>query len=393
MASAPGPAPGAALMRIVWTSHSAEIGGAQFALVEAVTALSQRGHEVHVVLPAEGPLRARLTSAAAVYVVPSNHWRRGPSPAISCRWMAYDLARAVPAMARVLRTVRAEVAVTNTLVEPSTALAAASVRIPHVWFAHEYPRADLALLFGRAMTLRIVGWLSNAVLANSEALRAELTLVIPAQKVRVARYAINVARSEPTEQPPNEPFRMALAGFMTANKGQRDAVEATAILRSRGLSVELWLIGLGEPAYEEELRILVKELGLAEAVRFIGFVEAPEAYVGRCHVALMCSRSEALGRVTVEAMKLAKPVVGASAGGTVELVRPGWNGLLYRAGNARDLADQVEVLYRDRAAARRMGENGRQWAWETFNPEAYGRQLEAALRASTARGAGAEPPR
>jgi glycosyltransferase involved in cell wall biosynthesis len=49
-------------------------------------------------------------------------------------------------------------------------------------------------------------------------------------------------------------------------------------------------------------------------------------------------RGEGFGRVTVEAMKVGRPVVGANGGGTVELIRDGWNGLFYRLGDAVDLA-------------------------------------------------------
>ena len=67
----------------------------------------------------------------------------------------------------------------------------------------------------------------------------------------------------------------------------------------------------------------------------------------------MCSRAEAFGRVTVEAMKLGLPVIGAARGATPELVRDGWNGLLYAHGDANELAGKI-----DRSIATARGDSG-----------------------------------
>jgi glycosyltransferase involved in cell wall biosynthesis len=85
----------------------------------------------------------------------------------------------------------------------------------------------------------------------------------------------------------------------------------------------------------------------------------------------MCSRGEPFGRVTVEAMKQGVPVVGAASGGTTEIIQDGVTGLLYRLGDAEDLAAKVEILHRDRELLGRMGEEARRWADSTFSLKKY----------------------
>ncbi len=53
---------------------------------------------------------------------------------------------------------------------------------------------------------------------------------------------------------------------------------------------------------------------------------------------VMGNTNEAFGRVTVEALTAGRPVVGANSGGTAELVHHGVDGLLFRPGDAADLA-------------------------------------------------------
>ena len=72
---------------------------------------------------------------------------------------------------------------------------------------------------------------------------------------------------------------------------------------------------------------------------------------------LVCSRCEAFGRVTIEAMMSMIPVIGANTGGTKELIKQGYNGLLYEKGDFEDLANKIEELYKDRSKIREMGKN------------------------------------
>jgi glycosyltransferase involved in cell wall biosynthesis len=79
-------------------------------------------------------------------------------------------------------------------------------------------------------------------------------------------------------------------------------------------------------------------------------------------------------------MKLGRPVVGAASGATPELIRDGWNGLLYRPGDAADLAAKLEGLGHDRARLQSLDRNAQAWSRETFS---LGRHIPDLLAALT----------
>jgi glycosyltransferase involved in cell wall biosynthesis len=112
----------------------------------------------------------------------------------------------------------------------------------------------------------------------------------------------------------------------------------------------------------------------------VPFTDDPYSYFASSDVALMCSGCEAFGRVTVEAMKFGKPVIGSRAGGTRELIRDGWNGLLYEPGNPEDLAAKISRLSDHRQLLAQMGVNAKAWSHSTFRPDQYGSQLEKAFQ-------------
>jgi len=94
----------------------------------------------------------------------------------------------------------------------------------------------------------------------------------------------------------------------------------------------------------------------------------------------LCSRSEAFGRVIVEAMKRGRPVIVARSGGAQELVADSGGGLLYAPGNDEGLADAIERLAGDPAEARRIGERGRAWAERHCTVDGYADAFLGAVR-------------
>jgi glycosyltransferase involved in cell wall biosynthesis len=82
----------------------------------------------------------------------------------------------------------------------------------------------------------------------------------------------------------------------------------------------------------DQLKALAHDLGVADRVEFWGYIDDPyKAYLASDAV-LMCSKNEAMGRVTVEAMSACRPVIGYDQAGTSEIIEHGRTGLLYRGG-------------------------------------------------------------
>ncbi len=97
----------------------------------------------------------------------------------------------------------------------------------------------------------------------------------------------------------------------------------------------------------------------------------PIGEIDACDVLLLCSRSEAFGRVLVEAMKRGRPVITTRSGGAEELVTASGGGLLYPPGDDAALAEAIDRLGRDPAEARRHAAAGRSWAESHCTLERY----------------------
>lgn len=130
-------------------------------------------------------------------------------------------------------------------------------------------------------------------------------------------------------------------------------------IRARVPQAQFWVAGDGP-----ERAVVERELGdFGAALRMFGAVaydELPEIY-SRASVFLLTSRYEGLGRVVVEAMMAAVPVVSADIVGPQDLIEDRVNGrLVPRMPEA--LAQACIDLLEDDGRARKIGQAGRLWA-------------------------------
>jgi len=361
-------------------------GGAERALLELVDALKKFDVEPYIVLPGQGPLIDELKQRGVAYCILPYRWWMGKNSSIwkRMRRVVLNLAMAILLAVKIKRW-KCDIVYTNTITVCVGALAARLLGLPHVWHIHEFGYEDHGLVFdlGSKLSLWLMKHLSTICIANSHAVAQKYQRYIEPSKVKVIYYSVSVPQNISDEKAcviPNSGIRCVIVGTLQEGKRQEDAIRAISELVHRRINVELFIIGDGDPKYRNYLHELVSENKLDENVRFLGYVENPFPFMKSADVVLMCSRNEAFGRVTVEAMKLGKPVVGARSGGTVELIKNGVNGLLYTPGDYKELAEKIIYLYEHPEIAKQMGENGKKWAEQQFTEERYGNEVFALLK-------------
>lgn len=366
-------------MRLLIASHTAELGGAERAMLELVEGIShyEPQWDIRVVAPDEGPLLERLRSAGATCAVRPTPWwirERAVRKRDRLRFCASAVHRTLHALAEIRRS-RADVVVSNTLASPVWALASRFAGRPHVWFVHEFGDMDHGYHFtlGADRSRRAICTLSATVVVNSNALQSVFAGVSPAADVVVIRYAVDTPDVDATARTSREghPFRFCLLGQVRPSKGQADAVHALSILKERGISAELQIIGPSVQGYAEVVAGIAAQVDVAPLVSISGPVGGAAQAFADADAALMCSTREAFGRVTVEAMKLGLPVIAAAAGGSVEIIEDEVTGLLYEPGSVTALADCMQRLIEDAGLRRRLAHDAREHAQRVYDREKY----------------------
>ncbi len=129
--------------------------------------------------------------------------------------------------------------------------------------------------------------------------------------------------------------------------------------------------------YERRLRSLARRLDLEAHLDWAGCVPTGEmpALLSGAAALVHPAPAEPFGRAVLEAMACATPVVAVNAAGPRELLAQG-GGTLAPAGDARALARAALGYLQDPAQARVHGEQGRQAAREKYSATQHARTLE-----------------
>ena len=134
----------------------------------------------------------------------------------------------------------------------------------------------------------------------------------------------------------------------------------------------------GEADYEAEVRALAAQLGLDDAVEWLGFRRDVPDVVAQMDVLVHASTTgEPFGQVLIEGMAAARPVVATNGGGVPEIVLDGETGILVPMNEVELLALAMLRLWREPESARAMGELGRARVQCEFTIEATARKVEA----------------
>lgn len=115
----------------------------------------------------------------------------------------------------------------------------------------------------------------------------------------------------------------------------------------------------GSSLEEARLQEEAKRLGIADRVWFTGHESDVASAMAACQVVVHASTSpEPFGRVILEAMSLGRPLVATRAGGPLEVVDSGIDGLLIPPGDAQAMASAIERLLDDARLRDRLGRAG-----------------------------------
>lgn len=347
---------------ILFASHMYQlIGGAERALYDELVYLKQQGVRVHVIVGAEDSFSKALSEVEIPYThIDLSWWAHAPHDHSHYDYSHPDPRQhSLPKIINLIATLRPHLCATNTIVFPWLAYAAAITNTPHAWQIHEMGHIHrLKYDIGERQTFATINILSNIVFYNSQATADYYKPYISDDKFGGIIYPIGPTPAPQSTKSPFERDRFTLitVGQIKTQKRQLDTVKVVHNLLKRGIEAEAAIIGiLEDEPYVNEITTYIKKNKLSDRIHLLGYKDNPSAYVKHADVAFFGAEKEAFGRVTVEAMLLGKPVVGAASGGTIEIITDKKTGFLFEPGNISEATDILVQLYQNNALRNQVG--------------------------------------
>jgi len=341
-------------------------------------------------LPQSGPLVQELELRGVRHdILPWYGWTSseaqwGPRRVLSGTKRLYRNRRLMDAATRWCAKDPPDLIHTNSSKTPFGAMLARRMGVPHTWHFREFLGGPYSVgqvfSLGRRVSCELIRTWSAALVVISHALKRQFDSV--AQRVPIHVVYNGVMPSSQLQEcgrtplPEGDGLVLSLVGRFEAWKHPLVALEAVRILKGEQTGVRLLIAGSGEETQVTEVRQFIDRHELNDTVELLGFVTGMRSVFARSHALLMCSTGDAFGRVTAEAMAYGRPVIGADAGATSELVQDGVDGLLFRAGDAEDLARKIQYLARHKDLLCSLGDRAAQKAQREFTVEKYAQSME-----------------
>ncbi|MFT5425242.1 MAG: glycosyltransferase involved in cell wall biosynthesis [Gammaproteobacteria bacterium] len=142
----------------------------------------------------------------------------------------------------------------------------------------------------------------------------------------------------------NETLVYACYGRMVHKKGFHVVLNAFKKLTETNIKVTL-LIG-GDGPESENLKHLCKELGLAENVKFVGWIKDVETFLKSVDVFVLPSLDEPFGIAVLEAMAMGKPIISTKSQGPREILNKK-NAYLAEVNNIESLFEAMILAAKD----------------------------------------------
>lgn len=360
-------------MKILFLSHYSGLLGSNRSLDSIITYFTQKGINISILLPSKGEfynyLRAKgMDVHSFMFIYETLYVKKNKKYfTLPILWL-YNIV-AFPFLLWKIRKLNPDVIYTNSSSDLYSVFLSKILRKKHVMHVREFMQEDFGgyCILGRNVKREII-LKSDKLVFVSHAVANAVVGEIP-QYGRIIYNGLPTPLKNYDYHDIDEKFRIGVVANIDISKQQDLAIKMMPDILKKYPKVTLHLIGDKDCPYKRYLKELVKQLELESKVIFEGFVKDTEEIYSKFDILLMCSRSEAFGRVTIESMLRYKPVIGYEAGGTPELIKDGITGFKFKT--EADVIRALNIIINDSEKTKKIVYNAHKEASEEFAEKVY----------------------
>ena len=365
-------------IKICYFTHLPNLTGSNRSLLDMLDGMDRNKVEPFVILGSHGPVEAELKKRKIRYEISFY------SPATNSDNCVKNIGKhflntpfinriSVNKVKKILKRESIDVLHNNTYIVGVGMQAAYELKIPYICHIREFIWEDHHRKFFNEAQQEFLLKSATEVIAITKAVKqkfqpqSDKEIIVLNDGIKTDEYKLPL-----TEKFKDKTISILMAGRIAPGKGQMDAIKAVEELKKRGhQNLKLIIVGgIGDDKYNNQIHDYVENKQI-DNVEFVEFTNDLKAIRSQCDIGLTCSKAEALGRVTIENMLSSMLVIGADTAGTLEIIRDGENGYIYRQDSYVDLADTIEKAMNSSKKSNKIIENGYNMALKKYDHQTY----------------------
>lgn len=355
---------------ILHSESSLGWGGQERRILAEAVALRQRGHRLLLGCDPQGELFSRA--------------RQEEFPVLSLTFGGWRNLKAVVVLRRFLAKKKVDILNTHSSLDSWVGLLARQ-------FFKERPRLvrtrHLSTSVQSTWPTRTLYQAADAIITTGQATKELLQERVGVPESRIFSIPTSVSLTEfaPRQADaglrarlkiPPQAYIFGTVAVLRSWKGHLYLLEALKELLDGG--AQAFLVVVGKGAYQVVIKEKLAALGLEPWVRLVGYQEEVAPWLALMDAVVLASyANEGVPQALLQAMAMAKPVVGTSVGGIPEVVIEGETGLLVPPRHPQALAQAMGQLMAQPEYGHELGRRGRQLVVDKFSPEQMAAAVEA----------------
>jgi glycosyltransferase involved in cell wall biosynthesis len=194
--------------------------------------------------------------------------------------------------------------------------------------------------------------------------------LVESKRIRLIKGSgVDVMLYRPQPEP-DLPVTIILPSRMLWDKGVGEFVEASKLLKQRGITARFVLVGKTDPENPSSIReATIRDWVAAGVVEWWGHRDDMHDVFPQAHVVCLPSYREGLPKALLEAAACGRPIVATDVPGCREIARHRENGLLVPVKDGVALADALQDLIENPDLRLNMGKRGQEIAEREFSVE------------------------
>lgn len=369
-------------MKVLYVGSDAQPTGASFSMAKLIEEEEKLGIEVVPIVHNGNTDRLLNEKGKKHYVVNAWSWMvSNDAP-----WFKVAVFRIIKGILnipcyfqykKIIREVEPDIVHVNALTTYTASQAAIHTKKPLVWHIREMIEEDLNGRFWSRYQAYKLMKKADCFIAISKCVEKKYKGIVGDNRVRCIYNGVDRDLFYRADHMifSQKKIVLTMAGRITREKGQLQCLESLIPLLRDNPNIILYFAGNGNEEDVSDLINVRDRNGLSETqVQLLGFVEKMDQLWNKTDIAIVYSKYEAFGRVTVEAKMAGALVIGFDSGGTSELIEDGIDGYLFDGKN-RTLYDVVKMSLSNIQVSRKIAIKGRESASKIFTSENNAKQI------------------
>ena len=364
--------------KILILHSSNDLYGASKIFIQTCDLLHNANYEIHVMLPSKGPLDELIDKNILINYHNLGVLRKKYLNPLGLFNRFIINIKAISFLSDYVKKNKINLVYTNTSTIISAAVAAKKNKIPSLFHVHEIPISNkiYEIFIGK-----IINRYSSKVLTVSNSVKKHWLKYIDFKKIERIYNGIIFSKTDSIirQERGQEDFVVTSVARIIPYKGHVYLIDIANELIKKSTKFKFLIVGDTLPSYvsyEKSVKQKVKDLGLENQIKFLGFREDVSSILNQSNLFIHAAIApDPLPTVLFESLYNDLPSVATNLGGAIEILDNGNNGLLIPHNDPKKAANLIYEYCSNNKLQKKHLENSKKNFKINFSSESFNKNI------------------